>query len=636
MPRFLWRGRWFWGAWLLIFLLPFTSEEARLHFVGSRYFSNIYGQPWQDRWNWADDVATPRLSPLERALWLNVRHNEYYSYYSGQNSNPASTSAGYLFRKFPREKWLHSLALCQSLGWGPIDVSKQKTLITWGRQGERIDPKNAFYPLMLAKVFGDSGRAKERAEALERAASGTRYDDGTTNFKLVMLRTIRGAGVRTWSETWNILSRLNRDNGLSSNQLSSLLAQLSALSQRDLALASKRKSPVLVRSALKRSNELMRVSLLFQKAPCGSDKWGIGADWARAAWRVARPPKSYSSFPAPKVAEFISFAHTQGSGPNVRLAQKCAARMRLLAPLLKPSSGLASGAVFSTFEAIWAEGSHASGFGVLAFGAYLLGAWWVLAFIGWRAVGQESKTTERAIPAALVVGWTLLAFGVLLAMIVAWLQTPATARRGPPIGQAEVAFAFAIFSFCSPPFLLALWCAVRTVRRHRSELALPARAQLEMNLASMEVFILSRFSGAFVLCTLGLAVGIPLLWGYLRWHALSGYDWLRFLFPRISPRLIDPQLTSIDSPVTPAYCAMGIVVIALVWLVSWRYGTDPQRRPIYHDGLRGCKEAIGCAITLTVWVYMALLLACHFSGENFVHRFEAIGQRGEGALVRGF
>jgi hypothetical protein len=117
---------------------------------------------------------------------------------------------------------------------------------------------------------------------------------------------------------------------------------------------------------------------------------------------------------------------------------------------------------------------------------------------------------------------------------------------------------------------------------------------------------------------------------------MTGYDWLRLMWPNVSTRVVDPMFTSLESPLTPSYGALGVIVIALLWLVSWRYSTDPERRPIFHDGLRAWKEAIGCAMVLTVWVYMGLLVVCHVGGGVFSKRLDVVAQRGEGAFVRGF
>ncbi len=639
LPRFFWRGRWFWGAWLLIFLLPLTREEARLHFLGSRFFTDIYDQPWQEHWSMDDATSSAGLAPLERAVWSRVKDQNDYSYYSSysrQNAAPSETAAGHILRTFPHEKWLHALALHQSLGWGSL--RNQYAVGKWARSGESLDPQNAFYPLVLAKFFGDSGRKQERTAALERAANCKRYDDGTPMFKQVALRASREVGISTWSETWRVWSRIDGSWNQNSNQLDQLLTQLMTLSQQELAKALKNKSkaPELMRSALKRSNAMMRVSLLLQDGPSTAGQWSTGAQWARGAWRVARPPANFMAPPTPTASEFMAFARTQNSAPNMRLAQKCAARMRLLAPSIKPDTGLPTGAMFSTPESFWAQVGGPAGFGVLAFGAYLLGWWWFISLLSWRAIGQESKRTERVLPAVAVIVWTLLAITALMVMVLSWMQSPTLARRGPPVGQAEVCAALSLFAFFGPPLLLALWSAVRTVRRHREALALPARAQLEMNLAPTEAFVLSRATGAFVLTSLALAIGMSLWWGYLCWNGVVGYDWLRVMLPKLSPRLVDPVYTSIESPVTPAYCAFGVILIAIMWLIGWRYGTDPTRRPIYHDGLRAWKEALGCILTLTVWVYLSLLLVCHFSGAVFSHRLDIVAQKGEGAFVSGF
>lgn len=642
LPRFLWRGRGFWGAWLLVFLLPWTHSEARLHFIGSRFFPRLYDLPWQERWMAPENEPTPALTPLERAMWTRIRSREggFSPDYSGNLTNPASTSAGHLLRDFPREEWLRALALRQSLGWGTFtgrNASKQQNAFwKWAHTGERLEPKNAFFPLMLAKTLGDAGRGSARDAALERAAKCTLFDDGTSRFKQVALSAARGAGVQTWSEEWSVWTQTENNWSDSSNQLQELLGRCVAQSQAEMTTARKAKSPLHLRAALKRSNALMRVSLLLQSAPCDSKMWRVGADFARGAWQIgASTPASRWAFNA-KVATFIAFANKHNSAPNARLAQKCAARIRLLKPFVDINTGPNSSPMFSSFEMVWAEASGPIGFGFLFFAANLLGWWWLISLFLWRATGRESKRSSRVVPALFVISATLLSFGALTMLMMTWMNSPTLARRGPPVGQLEVTAAWGLFAFFSPPLLLALWCAVRTRRQNRAALALPARQQIEMNLAPFDAFFLSRALGTFALAFIGLCVGCSVLWGVLRWNGMTGYDWLRAMFPGIPTRVVNPAFTSFDSPATPTYAALAVIVLTFVWFISWRYATDPARRPVFHDGIRAWKEALGCTLCLSVWVYLAFLLTCHISGAAFSKRLDVVATRGEGAFVKGF
>lgn len=635
MPRFVWSGRLFWAAWLLVFLLPITSHEARLHFLGSHFFPQIYDLPWQKRWMAPQTASTPGLTPLERAIWLRVRGNYtdlYYGY--GSRSNPSSTPGGQLLKSFPKEGWLRALALQQSLGWSSL--AKQSDLIKWARTGERLDPQNAFFPLMLAKMYGDNGRKKERAAALQRAANGTRFDNGLLKLKSLSLSAAHKAGVETWSEEWHAWSRSSYYGSASTNQIDALLNQLSALSRQDIAAARNTKSPDHLRAALKRSNELMRVSLLLQSSPADASLWRCGEKWVRAAWRISRTPQQYQAFPEPTAQEFIAFAKTQKSEPNVRLAQKCAARIQLLAPHLRPTNLSDETVIFSPVEMFWAQVANPFGFGVLGFEAYLIGWWWLISMFLWRASGQESQRSTRLLPASLIIGATIAMFTGLTLLVMNWVNTPTFTRRGPPPGQLEVAAACGLFAFFAPPLLLALWCALRTQLKNRDALAFPARQQIEMNLSPLDTFVLTRATGLSALSLLGLCVSFSLLWGVLNWNKLTGYDWLRFIWPSISTRAVDPHLTSFESPVMPIYGALCAMTLSLVWLISWRYSTEPKRRPIFHDGLRAWKETLGCAITLTAWVYLVLMIVCHFSGNAFSERLDTAAKRGEGAFITGF
>ena len=636
LPQFFWRGRWFWGAWLLVWLLPATREEARLHFVGSRYFSRLYGQPWQERWMTPADTLTPGFSPLEQRVWKSVGDDNdgFNSYSAGPNSNPASTAAGRMLHDFPRESWLRALALRQALSWGSL--RGQTAVGKWAAQGEKLDSQNAFYPLILAKILGDGGQKMRREAALRRAAKCSRYDDGASRLKAVALSACRKIGVSTWSEKWQVWSNLDNNGYSSANQLNALLAQLVAVSFQDVAASRKTGSPVRLQTALARSGDMMRVALLFQKAPCDSSLWDTGTNWSRGAWRTGRPDARYFLSPEPTDSEFITFARAQNSAANVQLALQCAARTRLLSKATGPVGGMNRDPMFSTFERLWAEAGGPFGFALLFFLGHLLGWWWFISMLLWRTSGQESPRRARIVPAVFIFVSTLTSFLVLFAVVVTMLNSPTLARRGPPIGQGEVMAAWGLFSFFSPPLLLALWCATRTRFENRAALSLPARQQVEMNLSPLDAWMLSRAIGTFAFALLTLAVGCSILWGYLSWNALTGYDWLRFFFPGASTRVFSPALTSFESVATPLYAALCMVVLAFIWLVSWRYSTDPARRPLFHNGLRAWKESLGCLLTLTVWIYLALVIGCHVSGSVFSKRLDVAAARGEGAFVKGF
>ena len=631
-PRFAWRGRWFWGAWLLVFLLPFTRDDARLQLVGSRFFSRLYGQSWQ-RHFMAPDEPTLGLPPLERAVWTHLKAEDggFLSYNSALAKDPGATMAGRLFARFPREKWLHARALGQSVTWGSL--RGQSALRKWAQAGERLDGQNAFYPLMLAKFWGDSARPTERDAALRRAAACARFDDGSFQLRAVGLRAAREAGVATWGEKWQIWTNLSGSQwgNAVTQTMDGLLNQLDRVSQRDIAAHSVGRT----RAALARSGAMMRVALLFQGAPNGVGMWGAGESWTRRAWKISLP-SSPRRTALPTLALFENFARAHNDPESVRLARRCDARVRLLAPFDTTRTGRARSPLFSPSEQMLADGNDSFGFGVLFFGAYLLGWWWFVSAFLWFTKAAPSTRAARVVPAAVVVGATVGAFVLLTWLVMSWLSSPTLGWRGPPTGQAEVVVSLGAFWFFAPPLLLALWCALRTMRRHRAAFALPARQSMELGLAPLDAFFLSRAAGVFAALSLGLSIGSWALWGLLNWQGLKGYDWLRFLFPGISTRLIDPALTSFDSPAMPLYSALCAFVLTVVWLGAWRTTPDARLRPVFHEGLRAWKETLGSALTLTIWVYLVLLMACHIQGNVFSHRLDIAATRGDGAFVPGF
>lgn len=650
IPRFLWRGKWFWGAWLLLFLLPQTRDEARLHFLGSRFVPRLYGQPWQEYWAGDEDKGAVRgMTPIERAVWREQRENSYnffQSYSYGNNSDPASNTAGRLLRQFPRETWLRALALRSSLGYGSIAPRSSggksgSPLVAWARKGHKIEPRNAFYPLVLAKAMGDLGRRAERETFLQHAAACAFFDDGSTALKRVAFSAARKTGISTWSEQNDLYTRTSGSDYGSSMVMDDLAAQLAIMSQRDRAKNR-------VASLLSRSRAMMRVALLLQSAPCETAQWRQGESWARSAWSIAL------STPRPRVrswgtrapanadrADFEPLARRHGDAEGIALARQCAARIQLLSSASGTQTQLGSaGGVLviphSPWEFFWSQAAHPCGFGLLFFGFYLFGWWWLASIFNWRAVGRESSSLARALPAIGVVALSLAGFFALYGWFYNLTDVPLTTRFTPPIGQMEVLGAAAGLMFFAPPLLLALWCAIRTRVANRALLRMPARQQVEMRLSSLEGWLLSNATGTFFAAFLLLSIGFAGVWAFLRWQNLSGYDWLRAIAPHVSTRVVPKEFTSLESPAFPIYSALCSFPLLFVWLAAWRFVVGNERRAVFHSGIRAWKEALGCALTATVWVYFALMLGCHFSGEHFKARLQIAATRGEGALIPGF
>ena len=651
LPRFLWRGKWFWGAWLLVFLLPQTRDEARLHFVGSRFVPRMYGQPWQEYW--AGDKGkrgAPNMTPIERAVWGEQRQNSYNyfdSYSYGSNTNPAQSVAGRLLQRFPRESWLRALALRSSLGYGGSSLGSTgksvSPLITWARKGQQLEPRNAFYPLILAKAMGDSGKSDEREKLLQRAAACSFFDDGSTALRRVTLGAARKAGVSTWTEQNDLYTRVS--NGYYGNMtMDGLADQLAVMSQKDRA---KRR----IAALLARSRAMMRVALLLQSPPCESAQWRMGENWARSAWSIAltspTPRARRWGVGVPSKGRFADYepvARRHNDLSGVALARKCKARISLIAKATGPETqlfngnGSGSGLVFTRSPSgfFWGVAAHACGFGVLCFGLYLLGWWWLASIFNWRATGQQSSVSSRALGGTILVALSVVGFFALFGWFYHFANVPIARRVVPPTGQIEVLAAVSGLLFFAPPLWLALWCAAKTRWQNRASLRLPARQQIEMSLSSLEGWLLGNATGAFLATFLTIGWLFAGVWAYLRWQGLVGYDWLRAVAPGVSTRLVPTELTSLESPVLPIYAALCWFLLTLVWLASWRFVVASDRRPVFHSGIRSWKEALGCALTATAWVYFALMLGCHVTGQALQSRLQVTATRGEGALVPGF
>lgn len=645
LPRFLWRGKWFWGAWLLIFLLPQTRHEARLHFLGSRFVRHLYGQPYQE------DRLTPfeptgDMMPLEAALWKQQKQLDSYSWSTGAVQNPRQTVAGQLSSKFPREKWLHAAALGSALGYDGSTLGL--SVISWARAGEKLDPTNALYPLVMAQAKSEHAQPEDADAALHRAARCSVFDDGRRRLQLVWLHAARKAGVATWSEkSQALLNTRSYGNDPRDYFLGSVAESLGTQSGLDCAKGR-------YDSAINRSMAMMRVGLLLQSGTSDASMWSSGAIWARQAWKLSpsgKAPKkasiarrSWFGRPAKvsaSAAAFDSFVRAHKRPDAGVLARQSAARVRLLAPYDLWNTPMWSPVpnnepVLNSRESFWTMVAHPVGFGVLGYGFYLLSFWWLISAFLWGTHLPETPRRARVFAPVLVVLSSAAGLFFLMRFLSVWMTSPKFFARGPGTGQVEMFLFWGLITFFAPPLLLAWWSAVRTRRLHRAELALPARLELEMNLAPLESWVLTRATSAFFAAFLALSLGFAGIWLYLRLHNLVGYDWLRAVAPGVSSRTIDPIFTSLEMPTLPIYSALCLFLLLGVWIGAWRYTLDPARRVIFQGGLRTWKDLLGGAVTATVWVYLALLLALHVVGQGLEARTEIALSRGAGTFVRGF
>lgn len=636
LPRFLWRGKWFWGAWLLIFLLPQTRHEARLHFLGSRWVPRLYDQPWQQFWSAGEEERVPSLTPLERAVWRAHRQDstELFRVWSYGAFDPDKSAPGRLLHRFPRESWLWALAM------RGVNQQSNQLNIAGARRGMKLDPRNALYPLIIAEAMGSLNRTAEREAMLQRAAACSYFDDGSADLRRVLLSSASKAGVSTWSEWSELFSKTSGSKyDAQSRTLDQLATQLVSASLKD-------KANNRVKAALARSRAMMRVALLLQSAPCQSIQWRLGQGWARTAWNIGVPSSAKGSIvfglaSTARLSDFEPFARRYNDQADIALARRCEARMRIVDAALGPETDLGNQtsttlvAPRSFWGFFWSQAASASGLGVLFFAGYLLGWWWLASAFNWRAIGRASTSLARAASGTGVVALSLLGFMAIALWFYNLSQVPAVARVSFPSGQAEVMGALSGLLFFAPPLLLALWCAARARWQSRALLRLPARQQIEMRLSPLESWVLAHATGAFFAAFLALSLGLAGTWAFLRWHGLIGYDWLRAIAPGVSTRVVDPVFTSLEQPALPIYSALCLFPLLFVWLATWRFVVGQDRRAVFHSGIRAWKESLASALTATVWVYFALLLGCHFSGEIFKARLEIVATRGESALVPG-
>ncbi len=589
---------------------------------------------------------TRDMTPLEAAFWKQQKRLDSYSFSRGAFKNPRQTVAGQLSSKFPRDKWLHAAALSSALGYdgSPLDLSA----ISWARAGEKLDPTNALYPLVMAKAKLEHAQSKDAEAALRRAARCSVFDDGQRQVQLVWLHAARKAGIATWSETSQaLLNNRSYDNDPRGLFLDSLAESLEAQSDNDCA--NKRYD-----SAINRSMAMMRVSLLLQSGPSDAAVWSSGATWAQQAWNLSAGGNAVKQVSpgrrnwfarrakiSASAATFNAFSLVHKRSDVVALAKRTAARVRLLAPYDLSSTAMWSpipnnAPVLDSRQSFWTMAAHPVGFGVLGFGFYLLSFWWLISAFLWGTRPPETPHTTRVFVPVLVVLSSATGLFFLMRFLGIWMTSPKLLATVRGSGHLEMFLFWGLITFFAPPLFLALWSAVRTRRAHRAALALPARLEMEMNLAPLESWVLTRATSAFFAGFLSLSLLFAGVWLYLRSQNLVGYDWLRAIAPSVSSRTVDPMFTSLESPMIPTYSALCLFLLLGVWIGAWRYTLDSARRVIFQGGLRTWKDMLGSAVTTTAWVYLALLLSLHLVGNRLETRTEIALSRGAGTFVRGF
>lgn len=618
---FLWRLQPLWLAWVLVWALPPSRDYARQAIWGSGlgdYQELHLSRVWDKLVFSSRALSEPKENPLpaasshprdlDLALWKLVFDGAWNFGY------PTPRKLEQLATRFPDQGVVLALPVQRRLGlnfWGDDYPNGQQTtlpnrnlearqLLVGARRGQKLEPQNAFWHMAQARAHWGMGDKAATLSALERAARCPFYDDKTLELARRLLRAHERYGAPTLEQKIAIANRISAPS----------TARLFMATSKWSDYALKMRAPDPARS-VRWSAALAGIGDLMQRAPNGRANVDLGRHLQVWAWRVASKKR-------PKVDDyaevFALYAIRKGYPAIARTARAQNKYAMAVGAQTSPSDltggrdftlGLGQGLWQIGSRAQWIEGANAAALIALCAGIYFA-LWWLAANLFlWRARGVPSSRRARAIP-AIVVG----AFCVALA-----LATTVVSLRFAPSGIGPSPLVNAILismllpGFFGAPFMLALWCALGTLRRHRAAFGLPRRVDVEMMLSPLQRAFLNRFVFvAFVCCLVTALVGLVL------WLLASGQGWgnvdiLALLPPDRRGRTGSLIWDMSGAPAPLIYGVFTLVLCLPIWFWKWRWASAGAQRPVTQSGLRWWKESLGGLIVFLSWLFLALGLA---------------------------
>ena len=603
---FVWR---FWPLWaplLLLWILPLTRPSARAF--------------WQPMREWLGIGQNLEFAPSARdldgqlLLLLNPQFDPNYgSYYGYQTTDGFSENRrAQLLKQFPDRLVLIAPPVQKELGvlvWqsyynapnSPLSNAQQleaaQRFAAAARRGQRLDPENALWWVAQCVVEWRAGRFDAAQRALERAGTCPRYDDLTLDLARRALGAQRRYLEPTLEEQRALLNRVRIFDFTRQTQAARVWSQYT------LRLRNRGDH----RGALKWGAAMARVGDLMQRDPNALPTMQAGAAWQRLAWRVGYARTLGSAFSPRAPTLFAAYAKAHSRPDIARATARQASRARALSALvgnrgpyefynnelwLRPGN---LGKRLETLEIAFPV--------AFVYGAFLVFWWLMLNLFLWRGVGAPGARRDRV---ALSVAVALFCLALAL-LAVEWNWQPLGAA-GPrsPLRDAIVS-AVAAFAFVGTPFLLALGCALVTLRRHHATFRLKPRVDLELGLSPLMRGLLRWFLPVGVMASLGLFVVGWALWIAAVWRDWINVDVLALLPPDRNGKFGTFFLPSLWWPMaTIPYpliygCAMCAVCL-LCWFCKWRWGSARDARPVTHGALRWWKESVGGVLVIVAWL----------------------------------
>ena len=597
----------FWLPLLLLFALPLTRPFGRIASddVVDAMLEMVSGQ--------RPDVAVPAAAThpgdfdlLIWGRWNN--HNDNINYYtSGEESLKIYDELVKLRRQFPDEPLLIAPPIQHQLGlpsfaesyynYGPaskdpsVIARELKMLREFAQRGIKLEPDNAFWWVSLTWTNWRAKRYDTALDDLERAAKCSRYDDYTLELARRLVSARKRYGAPTFFEKLAILEDVrSADQGQQNN----MAAAWGAHAVRLRVKGDKAR-------ALRWASALLVAGDLMQRDPNAWATVKAGLVWQNEGYRVGTKAK-INSDSRQNARAFAVFARANGRTDLAQLAPQLAARSQQIQSLSGKNSGRYS-------EMIWLRHGQLDRWVnlleglpiVMAANLIYLALWWLSANLFlWRARAVPSSRRERFGLASA----TMLPLLVLGALGIWGLIALDGTQK--PLFPALAGSAL-VFAFCGAPFVLALCCALVTMRRHRARFTLPPRIDTEMSLTNPSRAFLRWFLPA---CVAGSVAFLLLSWA--TWLLATARNWasvdLLALLPPDRRGFTNSLIWDSTGPTILVYAVLLCVLCLLIWFGRWRWTMPAALRPLTQGALRWWKETLGAAIVILSWFGLLLAL----------------------------
>ncbi len=605
----------FWMIWLLIFLLPASRQPLQFQLFGSPFTPNS-NPPWavDERFDSRfDSFALVERSPgdLNARIWrfsqMSQGKNAGFDKMGEQNRRnyrpeELIAEAEAIQTEFKGEKWLGALSMRvfrAQLSGNKSALPPQQALEAL-ESAARLEPDNAFYPLIEAEFWRRQHDFPAMWRALNRAATRKTLDTHDLKWARAIVKAHDAARPLILEER----EALWRDN-LDSNWVSppdwpTFLAHEARKSQKSGDH----------RRAIKIGVLLGSIGDLMQRTPNTRAMAVSGHDWKANAnsliWRSY--PPNIKLTPATWARNFSSYAAAHGRPDVSLLTRKWKARQKQLYALsiYSPNSGPTAPVSKPPKDALYRAGLHRNASAFVGVHLLFVAAFWLLVnLVLWRGIGAPSSAKDRIIPAL-----SMALLGLSMALW-SWQQIEILdAARWTP-GKEKYFFAVgsvAVVAFFGAPFLLAVWAAGMTLWRHKTEFFKPARIETELRLSPRDVTILKSGPAIFCIAALLFTLGFWLSYLLLVAFDIPNFDLLAWLPDdgRVTQWSLPIPTEMLAAPII--YCLFLDFLGFLVWFNKWRYYAGKESRPLTHGGLRAWKESLGVYLVFGSAIYLGVAL----------------------------